>query len=93
MAAEGAAPALNNDRSMLEKALDGIESLGNKVPHPAIIFVGLCVLVILLSQVLDWMNVSVTYDVISSEPTPVEEQDLTGSSVPGVDYPSNFYGD
>ncbi|MGE0059770.1 MAG: AbgT family transporter, partial [Dehalococcoidia bacterium] len=42
---------------------------------------------------LDWMNVSVTYDVISSEPTPVEEQDLTGSSVPGVDYPSNFYGD
>jgi p-aminobenzoyl-glutamate transporter AbgT len=28
--------------------LDRIESLGNKVPHPAIIFLGLCVVAVIL---------------------------------------------
>ncbi|MBO0823315.1 MAG: AbgT family transporter [Actinobacteria bacterium] len=32
--------------------LDLIERVGNKVPHPAILFVALCVAVIILSQVL-----------------------------------------
>ncbi len=33
------------------------------MPHPAIIFAGLCVLVILLSAVLALFDVSVTYEV------------------------------
>ena len=40
--------------------LDRIESLGNKVPHPAIIFLGLCVLVIVLSALLAALDVKVT---------------------------------
>ena len=32
--------------------LDTIERVGNKVPHPAIIFVGLSVVVIVLSAIL-----------------------------------------
>jgi aminobenzoyl-glutamate transport protein len=44
--------------------LDVIESIGNKVPHPAIIFLGLCVLVIVLSALLAAFDVKVTYEVV-----------------------------
>ena len=47
-------------RSFVQRMLDGIESVGNKVPHPAIIFLGLCGLVIVLSVVLSLFNVHVT---------------------------------
>ena len=53
--------------------LDRIETVGNKVPHPAIIFAGLCVLVIVLSAVLALFDVSVTYEVAELPPVPVEE--------------------
>jgi aminobenzoyl-glutamate transport protein len=43
--------------------LDRVERLGNKVPHPAIIFLSLCLLVIVLSWVLSLFSVSVTYEV------------------------------
>ena len=67
-------------RGGLQKFLDRIETLGNKVPHPAIIFLGLCVLVIVLSAVLAAFDVSVTYDVV--EPPPIEaEQEYVGGSV------------
>jgi aminobenzoyl-glutamate transport protein len=47
----------------LERLLDVIERVGNKVPHPAIMFLALCVGVIVLSQLLAWAGVSATYDV------------------------------
>ena len=50
--------------------LDGIETVGNKVPHPAIIFLGLCGLVIVLSAVLSPFDVNVTYDVAEARPSP-----------------------
>ena len=40
--------------------LGWIERVGNKVPHPAIIFLALIVGVIVLSAVLAWVGVSVT---------------------------------
>ena len=40
-----------------------IERIGNRVPHPALIFLGLCVFVILLSWVLSWFHLSVTHEV------------------------------
>ncbi|MEK8225660.1 AbgT family transporter [Oerskovia sp. M15] len=42
--------------------LDGIERVGNKVPHPAIIFLGLIALIILLSHALYLAGTSVTFD-------------------------------
>lgn len=76
-----------------QRFLDGIERVGNKVPHPAIIFLGLCGLVIVLSQVLYWLDVSVTYDVVeATDPTVVEEEYLGGSTEPGY-YPSYDYED
>jgi aminobenzoyl-glutamate transport protein len=61
--------------------LDRIERLGNKVPHPAIIFAGLCVLVILLSAVLSLFDVSVTYEV--AEPAPVQTSERVTDEIEG----------
>jgi aminobenzoyl-glutamate transport protein len=69
-------------RGFVQKMLDGIERVGNKVPHPAIIFLGLCGLVIALSAVLAAFDVSVTYDVVEPPPKVVEEQYVGGSVVP-----------
>ncbi len=66
----------------LQKILDGIERVGNKVPHPAIIFLGLVLLVIVLSAVLAAFDVSVTYDVAEPAPEVVEEEYVGGSVVP-----------
>lgn len=54
--------------------LDGIEKAGNKVPHPVMMFVYLIVLVIVLSAVLDLMNVGVTEEIIVPADTPVSEE-------------------
>ncbi len=66
--------------------LGWIERVGNKVPHPAMIFLGLIVGVILLSAVLSWFGVSVTTDV--AEPDPVSASqvyDDGGSTYPSID--------
>ncbi|HET6747715.1 MAG TPA: AbgT family transporter [Actinomycetes bacterium] len=72
--------------------MDRIERLGNKVPHPAIIFAGLCVLVILLSAVLSFFDVGVTYEVAEPAPVEVSEQSTEdiegGTQVPDTDAPA-----
>ena len=40
--------------------LGTIERIGNKVPHPVLMFLYLIIGVIVLSAILDWANVSVT---------------------------------
>ena len=62
--------------------LDGIERLGNKMPDPAILFLVLCVGVILLSQVLSWLDVKATYQVVEPPPVPAEETYYGGSTQP-----------
>ena len=69
-------------RGGMQRVLDGIEKVGNKVPHPAIIFVGLCVLVIVLSAILAAFDVSVTYDVAVQPPLVAEQEYVGGSVVP-----------
>jgi aminobenzoyl-glutamate transport protein len=69
-------------RGFVQRMLDGIERVGNKVPHPAIIFLGLIGLVIVLSAILAAFDVSVTYDVVEPPPEIVEEQEVGGSDVP-----------
>jgi aminobenzoyl-glutamate transport protein len=46
-----------------ERMLAGVERAGNRVPNPAILFLGLIVFVIVLSQILDWANVGVTHQI------------------------------
>jgi aminobenzoyl-glutamate transport protein len=52
--------------------LDGVETLGNKVPHPVMTFVYLIVFVIVLSTVLQILGVSVTEQVLEPVPAPVQ---------------------
>lgn len=55
------------ENSKLDKLLNGVERLGNKVPHPAIIFLALIGIVIILSQIFSMMGQSVTYDSLNLE--------------------------
>ncbi len=55
-----------------QRALAYVERAGNKVPHPAILFIGLCLGVIVLSQILDWLNVSVTSEVVTGTDAAVD---------------------
>ncbi|MEZ5297630.1 MAG: AbgT family transporter [Ilumatobacteraceae bacterium] len=40
----------------LDRVLGLIERVRNKVPHPAVLFLGLCVGLIVLSQILAWVG-------------------------------------
>jgi aminobenzoyl-glutamate transport protein len=91
MNADLAAQQPDEKRSFMDKMLDGIEKVGNKVPHPVIIFLGLCALVIVLSAILALFDVSVSYDVVVEAPTPVEVTDLTGTTAPDVTLPPDTY--
>ncbi len=68
--------------------LDVIERVGNKVPHPAILFLALCLGMILLSQVFYWTGASATYEVVKPPPVPVEQVDVAGSTLPAEVLPS-----
>lgn len=69
-------------RGFMERLLDGIERAGNKMPHPAILFGGLCIAVIVLSQILFWFDVKATYQVVKPPPVPTEETYFGGSVEP-----------
>lgn len=66
--------------------LGWIERVGNKVPHPAIIFLALIVGVIVLSAVLAWADVSVTTEVAEPEDTTVSQDYNGGTSYPSLDH-------
>ncbi|MFC8450447.1 AbgT family transporter [Kitasatospora sp. NPDC057223] len=79
-------------RTLGQKLLDGIEKVGNKVPHPAMIFLALCALVIVLSAILAAFDVSVTYDAAESVPVPAHEIYDGGTDYPSTQVPpvSNY---
>ena len=85
-----AAPPVGESRGFTGKMLDGVEKLGNKVPHPALMFFGLCILVILLSWVLALANIKVTYEVADVPPIPVEETYVGGSDQPVPEVPPEY---
>jgi aminobenzoyl-glutamate transport protein len=73
-------PAGTGDKTFLERLLDAIERGGNKMPHPAILFLALCGVVIVLSQVLSWLDVKATYEVVKPPAVPTEEFYYGGST-------------
>ena len=73
---------------LLQRVLDFIERVGNKVPHPAILFLALCIGVIVLSQLLAWAGVGATYEVVKPGPQSVSAIDVGGSSLPAEVMPS-----
>lgn len=59
-------------RGAMQRFLDVVERVGNKVPHPVLIFVGLTLLVVVLSAVLQMLGVSVTQSRINAETQEIE---------------------
>jgi len=78
-----AVPPVEEPRhSFLERMLDSIERFGNKMPDPAILFLILCGVVIVLSQILYWFDVKATYEVVKPPAVPTEETYYGGSVEP-----------
>ena len=72
--------------------LDRIESLGNKVPHPVMMFLYLIIFIAALSHVLYLFDVSVTEEIavpVAEEDVVDEHGGLGGSDVPYPIYPES----
>ena len=57
-------------KTFMDRLLDGVETVGNKVPHPVMMFAYLIVFVIVLSSILALLGVSVTEQIV--EPVPYQ---------------------
>jgi len=75
-------------KGFTQRLLDGIERVGNKVPHPVLMFLYLIIGVIILSQVLAWLNVSVTEQIAVPVPTEVTADLGPTYDLDTPDYPS-----
>ena len=80
-------PPAEPPRGLMVRVLGAIERGGNKMPHPAILFLWLCVGVIVISVLLAWADVKVTYEVAKPPPIAVEENLLGGSTQPSGGLP------
>lgn len=67
--------------SLLNRWLNGIERVGNRLPHPISLFAILVVGVILLSAVCELMGVSATGELVNRSKGIVEEQTVTAVSL------------
>ena len=70
-----------------QRFLDAIERLGNRVPHPALIFLGLIVGVIVLSHVLYLTGASVTTEIAEPGSLPAVPDYEGGTVNPGYPHP------
>jgi aminobenzoyl-glutamate transport protein len=76
------------NRTLMARMLDRVERAGNRMPHPAILFLLLCAVIIVLSQVLFWFNVRATYETVTPPPVPAIETYYGGSVEPSDVGPS-----
>lgn len=63
-------------KNAMQRVLDVIEKVGNKVPHPAIIFLSLIGIVIVLSAILELIGTRFEYDVIVPKAPPTTAVDV-----------------
>lgn len=69
----------------MQKILDVVERVGNKVPHPAIIFLGLIALVLVIAHILVMTGASVTYPMINATTHEVEEVTTSARSLLNIE--------
>ena len=72
-------------KTFLQKLLDGVETVGNKVPHPAVIFFILAGIIILLSHLLYLLGATVSYEVVNPQTHKVEAATATVNSLLSAD--------
>ena len=68
-------------KTFMEKLLDAVERVGNKVPHPAVIFVLLIGIVVLVSHVLYLLGTTVSYQILNPETHKLENATSTVNSL------------
>jgi aminobenzoyl-glutamate transport protein len=59
-------------KTAMQRFLDGVERVGNMVPHPVVIFLILIAIVIVLSAVLGMLGAAVSFERINSETHEIE---------------------
>jgi aminobenzoyl-glutamate transport protein len=74
-------PAGTGSKTGIEKLLDVVERVGNMVPHPAVIFVLLIGLVVVLSHVFYMMGTTVTFQAVNPESDAVESVTTSARSL------------
>src|SRR5215469_11031385 len=79
-AVEGVPP-----KTFVRKLLDRVETIGNKVPDPAVIFFILSGLVIVLSHLFYLIGTSVAYEVVNPQTHQVEHATATVKSLLSAD--------
>jgi aminobenzoyl-glutamate transport protein len=72
-------------KTAMQKLLDAVERVGNRVPHPVMIFVYLIVMVIVLSAVLGLLGAKVTYQTYSAATGEIVEASTAARSLLTVD--------
>jgi len=82
MSAMNAAAPAAKQRGFMQKMLDGIERVGNKVPHPVMMFLYLIAFIIVLSHVLYMFGVSVTSEVLEPAAAVVQPGYYEDSALP-----------
>lgn len=65
----------------MEKILDAVERIGNKVPHPAVLFIWLILAVIVLSHICYMLGLSATYESINPTTHQPEQVTTTAQSL------------
>ena len=90
---ETAKAAAAPKKSALERTLEVVERVGNKVPHPAVIFILLIAVVIVLSHLFYLAGASATYESINSETHQAEEVTTHAQSLLTADGIRFMYAD
>ena len=79
---EGAAP---EHKTFMQKTLDVVERIGNRVPHPVMIFVILIALVILLSCALSLLGARVSYQTFDLETDELVDHTVSARNLLSID--------
>lgn len=69
----------------MQRFLDVIERVGNKVPHPAVIFLILIALIVVLSHVLNLMGTTVAFQVVNPDTHAIDDASASVNSLLTVD--------
>jgi aminobenzoyl-glutamate transport protein len=89
--AENSIPGASGKGGFTQRMLDGIEKLGNKVPHPVLMFLYLIIIVIVLSHILYLMGVSVTEQIAVQVPQDSGIEYYEDTTAPGLISPAAPY--
>ncbi|MCC6776449.1 MAG: AbgT family transporter [Hyphomicrobiales bacterium] len=76
----------------MQRVLDWVEKVGNKVPHPVVIFLALIAIVLVLAHILYLLGASVSYQVVNPDTHKIETATTAARSLLTVDGIRDMYG-